>query len=759
MRFMRKGFKDKLVGNVISGEMFHKNPFRLMGIPAGVSREDLSYARKKLTNKLNLKPEKAMRGSIVFPDKYQIDPKTAANVLDSLDNPASLLVAEIFWIPLQQNNPFWEEILAKGITTDLDIKKLEEAALDKQDFAAIQTLAVINHIWAISSEYTALETGASSSDPIDHWSEALYWWASLLENRNFEEHLLSRVRDIHHINLKESHVRELVECLPGILLDFNLLFAQHYAISGDLEGFKKHLEIVNKSKFSQADSAEKAASIVQDLINQKLAELNSELKQILSSNSGKFRWDSFTSLIDRMESLNSLLCGEIHVSEDLLQECSFDSIVEPICGALTEKIDNDGKNGVREKKLYMTAVQLNRLGKFPLSKSVENNISSEISKIHSIIWEDEDKVKNGNVQWDKCWFCPGHEVDYSSLLALPYHKVIQKTVTNIKWKTKYLIIPRSELAKKYHEGRISEDQMIAQYADQNKLAALKDNLLRKKSEITASFEQKRVEAEPLFQAANKRIDRAREEHDLRKERLMAEKDLVLDSYKKKSSKAMDELIMAEKQIKNWRAAREKVVNDKNPLVKLFTFVKIKRERAEILQEFKRRVGVAQNLYKNTKNGYDMEKRAEEQELAKAIQAETNKLNEVISANKKDSRVMKKLKIEEEAALNGADLDYRASSRKLAPTVKGKSSESNFPPYQYYLKNGWQKGEKPEQSSVDIEAEIQKLLRRLSVQDAQLLGGAMQSSPEMASAIVMLMLENPRLTVTEALQQIIRKAIS
>jgi hypothetical protein len=357
MQFLRTPFKAKALDVQMSADFYYRNGLRIIGTRVGAPPEEIRREVTKLKGKLNLSPALSARAGIQLGYAPPSDVKSVLASLDRLSDPKALLLNEIFWLPLEESDPEWQQIKGRKSLQDVNLDRLRSRAKLNSDMRASQALAVALHNRAIAADcdYAAGAGGKLSSGQL--WPEALHWWSVLLSSRSFWEHLDTRVAAINHINLRREHLEQLRQELPRVILGFNEAFAQHYALSrngsgaaSNLGALQQHLESVSGSALDVGVKSRALSAMAGEVIQNGLAAAASEFDAALTAQTGFIELPRFRELADRllnsMEASYQLCRQQFTLGTSVFEWCTFDTYCERLHTATNSRIEWKGDGGL-----------------------------------------------------------------------------------------------------------------------------------------------------------------------------------------------------------------------------------------------------------------------------------------------------------------------------------------------------------------------------------------------------------------------------
>jgi|GEM_PF-1356387 len=251
MSYVTEDIVCKPLMEAAKADLYHKNPFRVIGMPVDTPLRDISKQADKLKMLLELGQENTIPHAVLPlappPTSHQV-----REAIENLKSPQNRLVYEFFWI--------WPEEFGKsGIDqaiqawaigdgeTALKIWTLNED-LPQKAIVASHNLAVFWHLVALDWEKKL------SVDMVDkeqagiveeYWQMSVKRWAALINNPEFWARTEKRIQQINDPRLPLSFGKSLQRDLPDALCKINLELALQHIEAGHRELANLHNNLLH----------------------------------------------------------------------------------------------------------------------------------------------------------------------------------------------------------------------------------------------------------------------------------------------------------------------------------------------------------------------------------------------------------------------------------------------------------------------------------------------------------------------------------
>jgi len=462
---LRRPFDVEVLKGRTGMDLYLCNPFRILALSAMASREDTENAQAKFSNRYGLIGEKALKKSACKLGYCRYgalqDPE---GLIQQLSHPSKRLLNEVFWFHLPQ--PVVDR-LNNGVTlSDASARTVirqafKSAAVQNQTLAR-HAVAIAYHTAAINNEIEYL-LGRGEED-LRLWHQAHKYWQETLNDDAFWRHLKDRVQTLNDFRLKSTDIDDLKKAVPVVILSFNAVFASLCANLERHDDLKRHIRLVIHSGFAKHP--------VQAVIEKMAAaRLEEELRPLISTVRQKLEGDkkiSLTAMRGDIEHVKNRLqqayeyWRSLKFSDALLRTTELDDLLQLIITWTNNKLDYQG-SGVDKCLLYMMQLY-NDLLELPISEARALSLNREMRKNRNIMYPPDKAPLPQDISPMNCWFIKNQPADPESSISISVYKITGSTMLGygqyeIHSNSFKLLIPRSKLAKDYHDRKIKKEDI------------------------------------------------------------------------------------------------------------------------------------------------------------------------------------------------------------------------------------------------------------------------------------------------------------
>jgi hypothetical protein len=230
-----------LMGLPVRADVYGKNGFRFLAVPAHLEPSQLRVERERLCRLVHERRREVVRSFLRTSYDGHLRVKLEP-CLEALSQPKQRLIRELFWPHLSPE--VFKHLQAERTLTARAtfIRVLQHVRLSQgqEQVRARHALAVCYHNLALAHEL-AYGTGHLNA-PDDHWKEALSCWREVLETEAFWEYLAERIECLGAREFGPETIPALRADLPSVLLGFHGLFSRSYAQAGEHAASHRHLD-------------------------------------------------------------------------------------------------------------------------------------------------------------------------------------------------------------------------------------------------------------------------------------------------------------------------------------------------------------------------------------------------------------------------------------------------------------------------------------------------------------------------------------
>jgi len=188
--------------------------------------------------------------------------------------------------------------------------------------------------------------------------------------------------------------------------------------------------------------------------------------------------------------IRDYLVDVLHISEPLVARAEFDRLCEVVLDAINRKIDYDNDDRLRSV-LYGILLAKSML-RLPLSAAHRRKLEHNIRSDTDVLYKECGTLPQG-FDPAQCWFLGGQVADPDASLELPVHKITGIEGSTVRWQSRKILVPRSELAARIHRGRLSSSELAALADDETsgRIRGEIDEVRRECTRQTGILEQDR----------------------------------------------------------------------------------------------------------------------------------------------------------------------------------------------------------------------------------------------------------------------------
>ena len=496
-RLLTRPFDMDVLKNKTKMGLYIENPFRLVSLSGKASRQDTESAVSNFNNRYRLLGDKMIHKNACklgyCKNGIVKDPKA---ILGQLEHPLKRIFNEVFWFNLSQE--IVDLIKSGDSIGDREVRNIIRQAFKNN---GNENKALYRHAVAISYHNAAIDNEIDyllGSAPLDPglWERSFKNWAETLNDENFWRHFEERIRQINDFRLTIQDVEELKEKIPGIILSFNSIFADVYGNMSRNEDLNRHIKMLTESGFAKNTSREMLKNIARLRIDEEIRPMVAMVQDQILNEKSKLSYENFKNRLDKVFDVISNIFEpwrKLQYPEEMLCSPVTDKLAELILKATNEKLDYKGD--AQKINLIYNLLIFEKLLEIPLASSTRLKLNQEARKVRGILYPDHAHLPE-TILPTKCWFISTEPADPVSGIKLKFYMIDKIHGANVSWNKHEVMIPRSKLAKDYHDGKISkkniQDKLQEKFADeQAKLIDLKEQVEKITSEIRNAFEEQK----------------------------------------------------------------------------------------------------------------------------------------------------------------------------------------------------------------------------------------------------------------------------
>lgn len=521
-RILKSGNKVNVLNYPVGIEIFLLNPFRICNISPDGDWNNMGKNLKTSFNRfLSLSKINKMEKEPIGPGKdflfnnYLMEEYRKINA--NIDKPHAKLAWKIFWM--------------NSLADKYDQLPRQMEKIDLAEFSD-HSKAIVYHSLAINNTIPVLNN-PSANIQTQYWEKALEFWALTFENENF----WNEIKEIVDQEEKKGHFefrgysiekikKEIANAIYSSMLFFPLkLNEQDFSEDKNKEKsrsncFSKFLNILLTSKLgSESLRLEFAKQLVENRIGKESSSVLKKVEFKKWCSEGKYRklFDTSMRYIDKIHNTTEIIKEEshdknLHAStflEDIHEIPEIHSrAVNIIIEGILVDADNDLDREVKDR-MYITQLilglrilselKVDTNTRLRIIKTIEVLLSrfsygkmsqKEKASLNSNILAQTELVNHEIVKKyymaQYCYFIDGEYADPDASLYKTEKVQNGNLIT-----TNYTFIPRSKVAKKFHDGSLKASDVGKNLRTQRS----KDDVRIRLEEIKSGIAEKIVEKE------------------------------------------------------------------------------------------------------------------------------------------------------------------------------------------------------------------------------------------------------------------------
>lgn len=600
-----------LLGNELYLDLYLRNGFRILGLPAHAKPEAIARESGKFRSLTKLSPAMIDRSAIMTGYDRYIPREDVLESASRLKDPRFRLICEIFWLHLPDD--LYAGIQAsRRLDDDQILPMLNLAAEGKSGREG----ALIKHALAVLYHNRALrdEVAFAEGEPVwreRYWPLALAHWGETLQNKHFWDYLRERIAGYDDPRIRNEDLLLLKDRLPQIILESSAVLARHHAESNHAV-CQRHLALMTEAPFNAKDLTAVLSGTVASIANKKLQPLVHRAEEALTQSTTKLKWREFRKkadpLLQEARSLLDFLARELALKdigkklgasvpgaeggntspsspfEGLLSHVQFDGLCSAVLDGLNQGIDYEFETN---QAILYSLITTRTLLSMPVSVEMRRKLEAAARQDKKILYKDFDLPEG--MDPTECWFLGGEVASPESSIILPVYKITKITGAQIGWSSRKVLIPRSAAAEAIHKGRRPDGPMEnrqnspaanalreqierekKQLEDalgplQAKQSQIRKNIADKYAEqfrqITEALDREARATEPLTQAIKSEYDKVSAE---RKRRFIDE----LEGLETRCRPVLDEAAQQLRQAQQMRRSGSRILSVDLPLLLL-----------------------------------------------------------------------------------------------------------------------------------------------------------------------------------------------
>lgn len=460
-RFLSSPLGAPLLGVELCADLYARNGFRLLGLPASVDHQTLLREAGRLRTMLQLSPKAIDRFCIQIGYDEHCLLDDVARCVGRLQDPRSRLVSEIFW-PHAANGLFDKIKSSRHLASSEVLAALNHPAENKSSPEMMllrHGAAVAYHNLAITTEFSGTD-----ADGREHWTNAFACWRDTLASDAFWKYLRKRTQQFDDPRIKPEDVETIRARLPKLVLEINATFAWHAWERGEKEVCHRHLILLAQSGFPEDAMQSVLLAVLQKIAMRELAPVLQRATDFLADKSRKMKRDQFLQtwwpILNDALAIPSALQSTLDLDANLLGYLEFDSLCERVLDAANTQMDYNTDDS--QKSLLATTIMSKRMLYLPLSSTTRRRIESSIENDTKLIYGDF--APEAGFDPTLCFFSDDEEADPEASILLPVYKITSRTVKvdysarsagiSVSYNHRRLLVPRSAHARTRHEGPV-----------------------------------------------------------------------------------------------------------------------------------------------------------------------------------------------------------------------------------------------------------------------------------------------------------------
>jgi hypothetical protein len=464
-RCLRLSLGTPLLGVPIGVDVYARNAYRVLGLPANAATESVVRESGKLKSMSKISAAAARRFWIRHGYAEDFPCEEALQSVAGLNDPRQRLVYDLFWPHvmdgqaerLAQSRSLEDAVLREDLHSQADKGRGRARVLAKHG------LAIMYHNLALGGECRALDgvgVGESAYTEIgEHWKRALSLWKETLSSEDFWQYMTERVRAYDDPRVRPEDLPLLRPALWRVLLEFNDHLARFF-VEENASRANLHLRLICESSFPSEAVTRVLGDSAKAIANKRLAPAI-ELARSELGGSQKLNWKEYRTKCDPVlgfaNEVLAFLSNEVRLSREVVNLVEFDVFCDVVMNGLSRNIDYSTD---RERALLYSMVTTKRLLQFPLSSSARNKLESSLRQDRQHLYDKEFNLPD-DVDPTECWFLEGELADPEASILKPVNKITKVTAMDARWSSRNILVPRSALACDLHHGRVPQGGLTA----------------------------------------------------------------------------------------------------------------------------------------------------------------------------------------------------------------------------------------------------------------------------------------------------------
>ena len=384
-----------LLDTICNSKVYHHNAYYLLGLYVGMTGrklkrriEDLQSAREMGVSEWNSVYDKLLLGSVTAPDNELIE-----DLIERIKDPEFTITESFFWFwPTSDGMDVALEAILTGDRTaafnnwrSLSTKAGSEAIIAKHN------LAVLFHYYAIDAENQRLSGKDGTETPQylgmleGFWRTTFHYWEMLMDDDDFWDVFMKRVRDFDDPRLDDNFVEEFRGQFPISFDNINADFLVSYAKAGKLQEAKRHFVYMTETMKGSDDVDE----TLNNAFKPQIDKLNIHIKHCRESKVDEDGLKDIRSVLNASKELFGIFSFLLPPDNRMYKDLKND--IAKTCHRRTYPYAN------KTEDFEGTLLVIKELLKLASSPSLKNSIEKDIAQLEKI-------VKNRR-EVDTCWYC------------------------------------------------------------------------------------------------------------------------------------------------------------------------------------------------------------------------------------------------------------------------------------------------------------------------------------------------------------------
>jgi hypothetical protein len=518
-RLLLSMLRPTLLGERIPADFYARNGFRFLGVPASIDASELSMQFQQFRNLLHLDPTRTREHCIRTIRDGHLDAEAILAAVAKLENPSHRFVAELFWPHLPEDE-FCEIRSGRELGSPALLQRFApDGSTGATRALRVHFSALARHCIALQEECAFLEGGPPPPD--GSWKSAIDAWRRLWATDEFWQYMRERVKALDDPRVHREDVDRARADLPHVVLGLQELLAGKYSAAEDYANCVRHLALIRTSGFPDDVVHAATWNAVKRVAGTRLEDLHGRARQTFESLADKVSRDKFEAvagpILREAHDIRALLSERLMLTDDLLEQSTFDQLAQGILDAVNKKLDYQGDE--RERNILFSSRVGKRLLSLPLSGKVRRAVEQSLQDDNRILYSQFYTDPSGWPTSLECFFLPGAEADPDASIAISMYRITERKIEvdriqrsaglRLFWDRATLLVPRSTCAMAAGSSGTAEVEIPeAEYKPAQRAAAVQLKALR--SELDA------VQAEITKQrTAETRAEEQRQKAELR----------------------------------------------------------------------------------------------------------------------------------------------------------------------------------------------------------------------------------------------------